>query len=74
MKRRRKRTSYMQYKADVKLEIKPVCVWGYDRAGKFVCRIMINRAGLALYSGTKGTKQLADVTWEKLVERLKSLK
>jgi hypothetical protein len=70
MPKRRKRTSYLQYKGYVAMEIKPVVIWGYGRNGKFVCRVSINRAGLELYSGTKGTKRIADLPWERLVERL----
>jgi hypothetical protein len=37
---------------------------------KYVCRVELNGAGLAVYTGTKGLKRIANVTWEKLVERL----
>ena len=69
-RRNRKRTSYMEYSADIELEISPVTLWAYDKAGDFVCRVEINRAGLALHAGTKGKKRIADLTWEKLVQRL----
>ena len=36
-------------------------------------RVELNGAGIAVFSGTKGRKQLANVTWEKLVERLTKL-
>ncbi len=49
-------------------------VWGYDKKGKYVCRVEMNGAGLAVYSGTKGLRRIANVTWEQLVERLKKPK
>ncbi len=65
-----KRKSYLKYSAEVKLRIKPVFVWGYGRTGRFVCRVEINSAGLAVYSGKKGTKRLGNMSWEDLVKRL----
>lgn len=66
-----KRSSAMQYDGYVDLGVNPpVRVWGYGKKGKFVCRVELNGAGIAVFSGTKGRKQLANVTWEKLVARL----
>lgn len=66
-----KRFSSMQYRGYIALGMGPsVCVWGYGKKGKFVCRVELNSAGLAVFSGTKGRKKIANVTWEKLVERL----
>lgn len=45
-------------------------VWGYGRKKQFVCRLEVNAAGVAVYTGTKGKKKLANVSWEKFVERL----
>ncbi len=66
-----KQRSYLKYSAEVELGIKPAFVWGYGRSGRFVCRLEINSAGIAVYSGRKGTKRLANVSWEALVKRLK---
>jgi hypothetical protein len=44
--------------------------YNYNKRGKFVCRVELNTAGLAVYTGTKGLKRIANVTCEKLVERL----
>jgi hypothetical protein len=67
-----KRSSSMQYNGFIGLGMGPsVRVWGYDKKNKFVCRVELNSAGLALFSGTKGQKKIANVTWETLVERLK---
>ena len=65
-----KQRSYMKYSAEVELGIKPVFVWGYGKSGRFVCRVEINSAGLAVYSGKKGTKRLANASWEGLVKTL----
>lgn len=66
-----KRSSYLQYDAEHQLSGKSVIVWGYDKKKRYVCRLEINGAGLALYTGSKGRTLVADVSWEKLVERLK---
>lgn len=50
--------------------MKPLRVWAYDKKGRFVCRVEVNGPGLAVYGGKKGTRRVADVTWEKLVDRL----
>lgn len=65
-----KRSSYLRYDEDIELAVKPVCVWAYSKTGKFVCRLEINGAGVAVFSGKKGKKRLADVDWEQLVKRL----
>jgi hypothetical protein len=66
-----KRSSTMQYPGYIDLGVGPsVRVRGYNKKGKFVCRVELNTAGLAVYTGTKGLKRIANVTWEKLVERL----
>ena len=65
-----KQRSYLKYSAEVELGIKPAFVWGYGRSGRFVCRLEINSAGIAVCSGKKGTKRLANVSWEALVKRL----
>jgi hypothetical protein len=67
-----KRSSTMQNPGRVDLGVGPsVSVRGYNKKGKFVCRVEPNTAGLALYAGTRGGKRIANVNWEQLVERLK---
>jgi hypothetical protein len=66
-----KRSSYMQYREYTELGVAPLKVWGYGKKGKYVCRVELNSAGLAVYTGTKGLKRIANVTWEQLVERIK---
>ncbi len=67
-----KRSSFLQYTAISELGVKPVRVWGYDKKGTFVCRVEINGAGMAVYTGKKGQKRVGDLSWEKLVERLQA--
>jgi len=65
-----KRSSFLKYDEYLELGVKPVRVWAYGKTGRFVCPVEINAAGVALYAGKKGRKRLADVSWERLVERL----
>jgi hypothetical protein len=65
-----KRSSYLRYDEIIGLGKRGLTVWGYDKEQKFVCRVEINAAGLALYSGTKGKKRIANVGWETLVQKL----
>ena len=47
-----------------------VTIRGYDTDGKFVCRLEISSAGLAVIAGGKGGKTLCNLTWERLVAKL----
>lgn len=67
-----KRSSYLQYKAATQLGRTPLKVWCYDKRERFVCRVEISGAGLAVFSGKKGKRKLGDMTWERLVARLKN--
>jgi hypothetical protein len=65
-----KRSSYLKYDETVELGRRGLTVWAYGKKRKFACRVEINAAGMAVFAGSKGRKKLANVTWEKLVERL----
>lgn len=65
-----KRASYLKHDEEVPLGKRGLMVWGYGRRKQFVCRLEINAAGVAVYTGTKGRKKLANVSWERFVERL----
>jgi hypothetical protein len=65
-----KRTSYISAE-DLPLAKKPLLISGYDKKEKFVCRLEINAAGVAVYIGEKGNTELCDLSWEALVEQLK---
>jgi len=67
---KRKRTGYMQYARDIALGKKPVIIWGYGKRDKYVGRLEITAAGLAAYTGVKGGKRIANLTWEQLFDRL----
>lgn len=68
-KKQRKRTSYLTLD-DLPLRKTPILIWGYGKNKRFVCRLYINAAGLAAYTGTTGNKPLGDWSWEKLVAQL----
>jgi hypothetical protein len=69
-----KRSSYLQNNEFQPIGVKPVKVWGYDKKGKLVCRVEINGAGIAVFSGPKARKKVADLTWERFVDRLDARK
>lgn len=56
----------MQYE----LGVKPIRFWAYDKRGKFVCRVELNSAGVAVFSGVKGKRRIADMGWETLCANL----
>jgi hypothetical protein len=60
----------MRYDATTEIGRTPVTVWGYNKKGRFVCRIQLNSAGIEVKAGRFGNRNIADVTWEKLIERL----
>jgi hypothetical protein len=64
-----KRSSYLQLDQEISLDKTGLRVWGYDQNEKFVCRLEINHAGVAVYAGT-GQKLVANIGWEALVEKL----
>jgi hypothetical protein len=66
-----KRSSYLHMRDSVSLgKGRAVTIWGYDPSGKFVCRLEISNAGVAVFSGEKGGKRLCNLTWEGLVNTL----
>ena len=65
-----KRSSYLKHDETIELGKRGLTIWGYNKRKKFVCRVEINAAGLALYSGNKGGKKLVDASWEYLVKRM----
>jgi hypothetical protein len=67
-----KRASYLQMRDRVSLgKGSAVTIWGYDPDGKFVCRLEVSNAGVAVHSGTKGGKCLCNLTWEGLKDKLR---
>ena len=70
VKKIRKRTAYVKT-PELPLAIKPVVIMGYGKRKDFACRLEINRAGIAVYSGTYGNQKLCNDSWERFVERLR---
>jgi hypothetical protein len=66
---KRKRSSYLSAR-DLRLGKREIKIWGYDKSERFVCRLEINAAGLAMFSGQKGGRKVCDLSWESLVEKL----
>jgi hypothetical protein len=65
-----KRSSYLSARY-IHLGKRPIKIWGYNQAEKFVCRLEINAAGLEVFSGVTGGKRLRNWNWESLVKELK---
>ena len=65
----RNRSSYLSAH-DLQLGKRPIKIWGYDKSEDFVCRLEINSAGVAIFSGGRGGKKLGDYSWERLVRKL----
>ena len=68
--KQRRRSSYLSVPDGIELARSPAIVRGYSKSGRFVCRLEISSAGVAVYSGGKGKKLLRNVTWETLVKLL----
>lgn len=66
-----KRSSYLRYDEVTPLGKKGLKIWAYDPKEKFVCRLEFNGAGIAVFSGTKGGKRVANLSWERFVKKLK---
>jgi hypothetical protein len=67
----KRRSSYLSVRDPIELgKGEAATVWGYSKSEKFVCRLEISSAGVAVYSGEKGGKLLGNLSWEQLVEKL----
>lgn len=67
----KRRSSYLIHDEEIQLGVRGLTVWGYSTKRKFVCRLWVNSAGVTVYSGTKGNKRIANLTWEGLVAKLR---
>lgn len=72
MAKQRRRSSYISIPGNIELQRAAAVVWGYGKDDRFVCRLEINGAGIAVFGGGKGTKFLGDLTWERLVKVLEA--
>ena len=64
------KSSSLQFGQRVELTRAGLLVRGYDGLGKFVCRLKINSAGIQVFTGEKGGRQIAYANWEELVKKL----
>jgi hypothetical protein len=64
------RSCYLRINHSIKLTKTPICIFGYDKSDKFVCRLEIYPAGLTVFSGKRGGKQLCNLSWEGFVKKL----
>jgi hypothetical protein len=71
-KKNRLRTGTFKVKDEMDLGVKVgLEVRAYNKAGDFVGRLEINRAGIEPFVGTKGTTSLGNLSWEEAFRRLK---
>jgi len=66
----KRRTSYVSA-VDLPLANKPLKISGYDKEEKFVCRLEVSAAGVAVFIGEKGNTKVCDLSWEEFVDQLK---
>ena len=65
-----KRSSYLKHDDVIELGKRGIQIWCYGKTRRYVCRLEVNAAGLAVYTGKTGKKLIADVSWERLIEKL----
>lgn len=65
-----KRSAYLKYDEEIAIGKRGLTIWAYGPKGKYVCRVMISAAGIAVYTGKKGGKRIANVYWEDFVKQL----
>jgi hypothetical protein len=61
----------MKYSREITLGKQPIKIWGYGKRDNYVGRLEITAAGLAAYTGVKGGKRVANLTWEGIFEKLR---
>jgi len=66
----KKRMAYLRLHQVVTLDQVGLTVWGYNKRGRHIGRVEINRAGLAAFVGATGKKCLGNMSWERFFERL----
>lgn len=69
-----RRSSYLKYDEVIELGLRGLKIWAYGRTGKYVCRLEVNAAGLAVFAGKFGGRRIASVYWEQLVKKLRKKK
>jgi hypothetical protein len=64
-----KRTGFLQLK-EIPLNKVGLSIRAYGKKKNYVGRVEINHAGLAAFTGPKGKKCVANLSWEKLFSTL----
>jgi hypothetical protein len=64
-----KRTGFLQLK-EIPLNKGGLSIRAYGKKKNYVGRVEINHAGLAAFTGSKGNKCIANLSWEKLFSTL----
>jgi hypothetical protein len=64
-----KRTGFLQLE-EIPLSRVGVSIRAYGKRKNYVGRVEINHAGLAAFTGPKGKKCIANLSWEKLFATL----
>lgn len=69
-----RRMGYLKLREEVPLGIRGLEVRAYNKGGRYLGRVEINRAGLAAFTGVHGRKRLGNMSWERFFERLSKKK
>jgi hypothetical protein len=72
MAKQRRRSCLITLPERMTVQREPVKIWARAGSGKFVCRLEISNAGIAIYGGDLGRTKLGDATWEELVKLLQA--
>ena len=65
-----KSRGYLKLDEYIELTLRGFTVWAYTKRGKYLGRVEVNKAGLAAYTGRKGTRKLGNMSWQRFFERL----
>jgi hypothetical protein len=68
-----KRTGFLQLE-EIPLNKVGLSIRAYGKKKNYVCRVEINHARLAAFTGPKGKKCIANLSWEKLFAQLSTRK
>lgn len=66
-----KSKSYLWINEGIELTRRGFSVYAYTRRNKYLGRVEVSQAGIAVHTGRKGGKQLLDQSWATFFEELK---
>lgn len=69
-----KSKGYLKINDEIELSIRGLTVWAYTKRGKYLGRVEINQAGLAVFTGPKGRTKLANLSWQRFFDQLAAAK